>query len=495
MAKLFDIQETTVAISNLSLIETQGNVTHAGAYDIAGNLNVQHNLTVSGTITADTFNVTNLVTENGSLASVGNWTYNSEEELNGKGFNWTHGTGNAQLLYRSGGRLWTNANVDIASTATYNIDDIPVLSASALGGGITSSNLTKVGTLQSLNVSGDASFAEFLFVDSTSNRIGIGTEEPSSAVEILDNNVSITLGSPAINTGAIGTKSNHDLLIVTDDLPRISIKRSGEVHIGDQYGGGGVLNVYGTLFATNLQTDNRVERTHPLLFNHTADSSIYGLGLIWAAESGPNKQLIMMASPDRLYSTESIDLAENQNYSINGQVVISSHGLGVNVTTSHLVTLGTLQSLSVAGDANFSSNVSASNLTLNDGTRLLTVAPGTINAVGSLDISVFENTILHGDGTQISIGNSSNPKPVKVFGKLSVGINNPDPDLNFSVNGDVNIGGKRFTSKPNAPESGTYEMGDICWNSNPQKGGSIGWVCIVTGTPGQWASFGTINNQ
>jgi len=44
-----------------------------------------------------------------------------------------------------------------------------------------------------------------------------------------------------------------------------------------------------------------------------------------------------------------------------------------------------------------------------------------------------------------------------------------------------------------APVSGTYEVGDIVYNSAPASGGYIGWVCTVAGTPGTWNTFGLIS--
>ena len=45
-----------------------------------------------------------------------------------------------------------------------------------------------------------------------------------------------------------------------------------------------------------------------------------------------------------------------------------------------------------------------------------------------------------------------------------------------------------------APTAGSYALGDIVWNSNPQPTGYVGWVCIRAGTPGLWKSFGQISN-
>ena len=44
-----------------------------------------------------------------------------------------------------------------------------------------------------------------------------------------------------------------------------------------------------------------------------------------------------------------------------------------------------------------------------------------------------------------------------------------------------------------APTTGTYEVGDILYNSAPTSGGYIGWVCTTAGTPGTWKTFGLIS--
>lgn len=43
-----------------------------------------------------------------------------------------------------------------------------------------------------------------------------------------------------------------------------------------------------------------------------------------------------------------------------------------------------------------------------------------------------------------------------------------------------------------APTTGTYDVGDIVYNSAPAAGGTIGFVCTTAGTPGTWKTFGAI---
>jgi hypothetical protein len=485
MAKLFDIQDTTVAISNLTLSSTQGQVTHTGNYSITGGLEVASNVSVAGSLNVKTLTVENLVAAN-STTNTGQWFYNTENELNGKGFSWAHGLGQTQLIYKNGNRIWSNATIDLAAASTYNIDDIPVLSLTSLGGSVTASRLTTVGTLDSLNVAGDTNLGDFAFFNSTFNRLGLGTEEPAAAIDILDNNVNIVIGSPDYGLATIGTNSNHDLAIITDNQTRITIKSSGEVNVA------GNLNISGTITATTIVTDSRVDRTQALQFLATKDTSIYGLGLVWVG-NGPTRQLIMNSNPDRLFTTEHIDIAADRSYFVDSKPVLSSNTLGPGVTNSSLTSVGLLQNLTVLGPTLLQSNVAVKSLTVENGVSI--TATG-ISSDHQISLISCGKEIVYGDINEIDIGDkSAQAKPVKVFGPLSVNINNPDPSLQFSVNGDVSIGGKRFTNGIAAPTVGIFKIGDICWNTNPGPNNYIGWVCIVAGTPGQWAGFGMIASQ
>ncbi|MCO0597361.1 right-handed parallel beta-helix repeat-containing protein [Peribacillus butanolivorans] len=43
------------------------------------------------------------------------------------------------------------------------------------------------------------------------------------------------------------------------------------------------------------------------------------------------------------------------------------------------------------------------------------------------------------------------------------------------------------------PTTGTWEKGQILYNSAPTAGGKLGWVCITAGSPGTWKGFGAID--
>lgn len=42
------------------------------------------------------------------------------------------------------------------------------------------------------------------------------------------------------------------------------------------------------------------------------------------------------------------------------------------------------------------------------------------------------------------------------------------------------------------PTAGTWQRGEILYNSAPAPGGYVGWVCTAAGTPGTWKGFGLI---
>jgi hypothetical protein len=45
-----------------------------------------------------------------------------------------------------------------------------------------------------------------------------------------------------------------------------------------------------------------------------------------------------------------------------------------------------------------------------------------------------------------------------------------------------------------APTLGEWRRGDIVYHTAPSAGGNVGWVCVESGTPGTWQTFGTISS-
>jgi hypothetical protein len=483
MTNLLTIQEDKIVIKTLVLESTSGAVTHDGT------LTVSSDLAVGGTITAGTVKVKNLITESGTIEGVGQWTVNTEEELNGKGLGWTWGLGNVQLIYKNGGRVWTNGDIDLNRDKSYKIDNTTVISLNQLGTQVKKSSLTEVGNLRKLAVDGDATIGEFAFFNSSMNRIGINVENPHGVLGIVENDVEIIIDSPSVGLATIGTYTNHDLALVTDNTARITVKNDGEVHIGEERYKNGVLRVYGTLFAENIVSDTRLEKSTSLEFRASDNDNIYGKGLVWLG-NGTTKQLTIQANPDRLLSTESLELAQDKQYYINGSMVLSAHSLGPNVTESNLTSVGALTSLVVKGETTFLGPVAAD---------VLSVKSLTLQSLSSADlfsVSVDGHQAFYADDLKIEIGNKLNSRrAVKIFGQLSVGISNPDTTVDLAVKGNISFADKKFTTGTGAPVTGMATKGDICWNSDPAEFTYIGWVCVATGEPGTWLPFGAVVRQ
>ena len=399
-------------------------------------------------------------------------------------------------------RLWADTNLDLSADRSYKIDNVPVLSTKELGLTVTKSNLRQIGTLNSLEVSGDTTLADFAYFNSTYNRLGLGTTNPNGSIGIVDNNVEIVIGSPEYGQANVGTYSNSDLNLITDNISRIAIKAGGEIHIGDPVGKTGKLIVHGSLHVEEFTADTRIERTSSLEFKSTRESGLYGVGLLWRGDDYI-RELVLKNNPERLFSTSSFDLDNGKGYFIDGKLVLGGNALGDEIVKSNLIKVGPLQELTVTGPVSIQGNldiksgtITAKGLVFNNGQANIATDANGINASQSIDISIQGRRAFYADNKELVIGNYGDvSRPVKVFGSLSVGVNQVDTNLGLDVRGPVRLDGKKFIQGTGAPDSGQFNKGDICWNNNPQASSYVGWICVVSGTPGEWLPFGAINRQ
>ena len=428
-------------------------------------LATQTSLVVSnGKITVDTVEPTKAV----------NFSGGSFAEVEGRGIKWTGGNKSKTLTLKQS-KLWADMSVNLADELDYQISDVSVLSLSELGSTVTKSNLKTVGTLKSLRVAGNATIGDFAFISSDLNRIGINTETPGGAVGIRENGVDIIVGSNKSNTASIGTTSNDGLELITDNTTRVSITNSGDVQI------------HGKIFAEEVIT----QRSSPLAFKQTAESSNYGKGIIWTGMPGTARQLVYQAGPDRIWSTDIIDLVEGKYYSISRVPVLSQSTLGDTVTESNLQKLGVLRELQVAGNAAVTRTLSTSRIEIGQ----FAIGESCLETID--DFTVVRNTLTElSIGTDIVIGTASNKtRTVAVHGQMTVGVANPDEGVALTVAGSVSFDNKKFEVGTGAPQTGIYSKGDIVWNTNPKATDYIGWVCVVPGEPGHWLPFGAIASQ
>lgn len=263
-----------------------------------------------------------------------------------------------------------------------------------------------------------------------------------------------------------------------------------------------------------IKSDLRLERTSSLEFKHAPDNPIFGKGLAWTG-MGPTKQFVLKGE-DSIFSTENIDLQPGKNYLINNSVVISEKELGPGIVKSRLREVGMLKDLTVMGDTNlanfvfFNSSSERANIGLGEPNGKFSVFGNNIELKhdfvdgkaifgthGYQDLAfVTDNTArvqIHNNG-QITLGNKNTP-PTQVFvhGKVAIGVNSPDPSVDLQVNGPIKFNNHLHTHGDAAPETGTYNLGDIVWNTDPKPTAPVGWVCTRAGSPGTWRPFGIIS--
>jgi hypothetical protein len=490
MNSLLSIVDDALVIKKLNVREIDGPVTANDDVQIQGTLYIdkdiksKRNLDVAGVITADTIRVNHIISDSAAAdkgAATTVFTGKTEKDLDGKGLLYTDSNGSKQFVFKEGNRMWSTMDIDLARTRSYLIDKIPVLSATTLGSSVVNSNLTKVGELNGLRVSGQVEFDNWVFFNSYNNRIGVNTENPNATFSVLDNNVEIILGSFESDVAFIGTFNSSSLDFGTDNKTRMSIKNTGEVVFGNPKYKNANVKIYGRLEVDEIVSSINKNNV-PIVFKSNETSNVYGTGLLWQQDQ-QNSHLFYTAAPDRIWSTETIDLSDGKWFSINKMLVLSKTTLGDSVTESSLTKLGTLRDLTVEGPAQFKDKLTVNVINTQNISSEQSFA---INCNAETEFKIVAN----GD---IQLGHRDNVnRKVMVYGQLNLNVTNSDPSVDLALNDSMSLNGKKFKVGNSTPQSGQYKKGDIVWNDNPAIEGYIGWVCVKDGAPGTWAPFGRI---
>ena len=259
-----------------------------------------------------------------------------------------------------------------------------------------------------------------------------------------------------------------------------------------------------------IKADIKVEKDQSIPFG----GDIAGKGLLWLGKDY-TKQFVYNPNPARFFSSESIDLLKEKTYSIGGTEVLSSTQLGSSITKSNLREVGRLRGLIVDG-----SMVLNNYVFFNSGLDRLGIGTETPHAAVSIAengveliigsennrgiIGTFAGNAIdfltdstprlsidsHGN---IALGNKNSPPiTVSLNGTLAVNVSTPDSRVKLDIGGAIKFNNAVHLSATEAPKSGTFNQGDIVWNSKPEQRKSIGWVCVKAGSPGIWCAFGEI---
>jgi hypothetical protein len=180
---------------------------------------------------------------------------------------------------------------------------------------------------------------------------------PRSSLLIGENDFSgdIIDGGTITNFGSTGIKdlATKQTLTVEDD--KITVNSIVVKSIEGNTVIRGDVKIYGVLDAGFVRTTelitNQIYEKQYLEFAHGESGTNVGTGLLWPG-TPYNKQLVLMAGPDRFFSTENIEIAKGRNYIIGGSSVLTSESLGSGIVNSSLKTVGTLRELNVSGPIN-----------------------------------------------------------------------------------------------------------------------------------------------
>ena len=343
---------------------------------------------------------------------------------------------------------------------------------------------------------------------------------PATKPEFIDNEISgdKVHGGTISMFSSIGIEDAATQKVMHVNDNGVSVNNLVTDHISSSPTVYGDLDVQGMITAQKLHVneltaDVRHERSTPLEFV-ADDNGIYGKGLQWRGQ-GPTKQLIYRSNPDRIYSTESIDIDASANYSIGNTPVLSANELGSSIRNSNLVRVGTLQNLRTQGDLTIDDFI----IYNSDSQRLGfgTESPNASISVTSLEsefiIDVESDVTKIGNWTsddlhvvtdnttritvrangKVDFGNSdSDSARVSVFGKLGVGVNNVSDSVSLATANGIEVAGTKILTGTAIPDNGSFRQGDIVYNTNARPTGYVGWVCVRDGTPGEWKPFGAI---
>jgi hypothetical protein len=184
------------------------------------------------------------------------------------------------------------------------------VTADSLGGSLTTAaqpNVTSLGTLTSLNVSGDLS-ASALFVSSSNQRVGIGTNSPAKKIEVLDTSEQLRLSYSKYIFGIssdvftdVYTNNSGDLIIdpsndrvgIGTSTPTKTLDVNGDVRVAGNLEVTGALSAKVSEFivsANNITFGDSA--TDSLTFNASSGTVPNGLNLdsnTWVLDSANNR--------------------------------------------------------------------------------------------------------------------------------------------------------------------------------------------------------------
>ena len=325
------------------------------------------------------------------------------------------------------------------------------------------------------------------------------------------------MGGTIVNFASTGIKdeATSQQLTIKDSSVEIKNLTVGAVK--------GNLSVENTLTANTIKvdvlevreikTDLKFGQGASLEVTVTGGETLVGKGMLLKGQ-GSTKQLIFSVNPDKFVSTEHFELLKDREYRIDGTPVLSATALGTGIVKSNLREVGRLRGLIVDGGFNLDQYVFYNNTTnrfgvgienpnaglsvCEDGVEvMLGTKDQSIGIVGTYASVPFE--IVTDSTARITVGSSGNitfnSSEVVLNGKLAIGVRTRDSRVDLHIAGPIKYQDHIHQYLNGVPDSGTYTRGDIAWNTEPDVGRCVGWVCVRAGSPGTWMPFGEIKQS
>jgi len=194
------ISSNTISGPATITIDPAGIGTNTGTVVIQGDLQVE-----GDTTTVNSTNLTiddkNIILASGSL---------TDASSDGGGITLESGEGNKTINWVDSTDSWTfSENIDLASSKTFKINGTDVLSSTTLGSNVVNSSLTSVGSLTALNVSGD------LDVDGHTNLDNVNVSGAITATTFTGNLEGTVNTASQTNITSVGTLTG---LTVSGDI-------------------------------------------------------------------------------------------------------------------------------------------------------------------------------------------------------------------------------------------------------------------------------------
>lgn len=168
---------------------------------------------------------------------------------------------------------------------------------------------------------------------------------------------------------------------------------------------------------------------------------------------------------------------------------ITTQGIAFNGITDHgKIENNMLISVSTNGIQNTGDSTTAK-IYCND--NILSSITSNAFALENVAVAILNGNIVESASTSYRVGTNTDVIIQNGYNTgVSTNVNTTGSITNYTEND--NSWNRKISFSNAAPVSGTYNRGDIVWNTLPTAGGTVGFICVTAGSPGTWKTFGSI---